>query len=44
MSDELSLFESPDMITVVQTDRMLWILGTAGYQTAKKMISVFSVR
>jgi len=32
------------MVTVVQTDHMLWTLGTAGYQPAKKMISVFSVR
>jgi hypothetical protein len=44
LSDERCMFYSSYVVTVVQTDSMLWTLGTAGYQTAKKMISVFSVR
>ena len=31
-------------VTVAQTENMFWTLRTADYQTAKKMISLFSVR
>ena len=44
LTDERCMVYSSDMMTVVQTDSMLWTLGAAGYQTAKKMIQVFSVR
>jgi len=44
LSDKRCMVYSSDVVTVVHTDSMLWPLGTAGYQTAKKMISVFSVR
>jgi hypothetical protein len=43
LSNKPLMFSCSEMVTVVQTENMLWTLRTAGCQTAKK-ISLFSVR